>query len=167
MHENFVSQGIVLWLEKHTGPVAVEVTKPETVDEMKAKNDVVILACVEGEQQVAFAAVAEYYADDDMRFLMSNDAEVLKKNECKLGSVVMFKNFDEPKVEYSGEINKSVSALQNSYSLRKTSVVLLLRATKIWSLFVSLLLRNDILLYFGDVKCCLHTEIVGFLSCRI
>ena len=113
-------QGIVLWLEKHTGPVAVEVTKPETVDEMKAKNDVVVLACVEGEQQVAFAAVAEYYADDDMRFLMSNDAEVLKKNECKLGSVVMFKNFDEPKVEYSGEINKSVSVLQNSYSLRKS-----------------------------------------------
>ena len=120
MHEYFDLQGIVLWLEKHTGPVAVEVTKPETVDEMKAKNDVVILACVEGEQQVAFAAVAEYYADDDMRFLMSNDAEVLKKNECKLGSVVMFKNFDEPKVEYSGEINKSVSVLQKSYLLRKS-----------------------------------------------
>ena len=115
-------QGIVLWLEKHTGPVAVEVTKPETVDEMKAKNDVVVLGCVEGVNEVAFAAVAEYYADDDIRFLMSNDAEVLKKNECKLGSVVMFKNFDEPKVEYSGEINKSVSVLQirylESYSMR-------------------------------------------------
>ena len=40
--------------------------------------------------------------------LVSSNEKVLESNECKLGSIILFKNFDEPRVEYTGEIKKTV-----------------------------------------------------------
>ena len=57
-----------------------------------------------------FSEVAEDI--QDMQFLVSSNEKVLESNECKLGSIILFKDFDEPRVEYTGEIKKTVIIIQ-------------------------------------------------------
>ena len=49
---------------------------------------------------------------DDIKFLTTSNDEVVKGIQAADGKIVLFKNFDEPRVDYSGEAKAVVSNWQ-------------------------------------------------------
>ena len=47
---------------------------------------------------------------DDIKFLTTSNDEVVKGIQAADGKIVLFKNFDEPRVDYSGEAKAVVSS---------------------------------------------------------
>ena len=50
---------------------------------------------------------------DDIKFLTTSNDEVMKGIQAADGEIVLFKNFDEPRVDYSGEATAAVSTYLN------------------------------------------------------
>lgn len=46
---------------------------------------------------------------DDIKFLTTSNDDVMKGIQAADGEIVLFKNFDEPRVDYSGEAKAAVS----------------------------------------------------------
>ncbi|KAL0871764.1 hypothetical protein ABMA27_004262 [Loxostege sticticalis] len=95
---------IVAWLKKKTGPPAIEVTSAEQAKELASANNVVVFGFFsdkETEKAKAFLSVAGLI--DDQIFAVVSDEKVIKELEAEDDEVVLFKNFEEPRVKYTGE----------------------------------------------------------------
>ncbi|XP_028178365.1 protein disulfide-isomerase [Ostrinia nubilalis] len=95
---------IVAWLKKKTGPPAIEVSSAEQAKELTAANTVVVFGFFsdkESEKAKAFLGVAS--GIDDQIFAIVSDEKVIKELEAEDEDVVLFKNFEEPRVKYDGE----------------------------------------------------------------
>ncbi|GAB0087000.1 Protein disulfide-isomerase [Sergentomyia squamirostris] len=98
------SDDIITWLNKKTGPPAVELDTVDAAEKFIDDNQVVVLGFFKDRESEAcknFLAVAN--AVDEYPFGITNNEDVYKKYEAKCGSIVLFKKFDEGKVFYEGE----------------------------------------------------------------
>jgi len=96
--------GIVSWLEKKTGPPAVPVEDLATLNKLKESNSVVVIGVFkDAESDAAKEFVKAAGSIDDIKFLTTSNDEVMKGIQAADGEIVLFKNFDEPRVDYSGE----------------------------------------------------------------
>ncbi|KAL4711988.1 hypothetical protein ACJJTC_003655 [Scirpophaga incertulas] len=96
---------IIAWLKKKIGPPAVEVTSAEQAKKLTSANPVVVFGFFtdkENEKAKAFLGAAN--AVDDQVFAIVSDAKVIKELEAEDEDVVLFKNFEEPRVKYDAEI---------------------------------------------------------------
>merc|ERR1712226_821009 len=99
------AHGIVMWIEKHTGPPVLKIELPQTVEEMKSRHSIIVFGCFNEAGIEKFEKVAEEFLDSDVKFLATNTEEVMKTYECELGTIMMLKDFDDPKLVYEG-VNK-------------------------------------------------------------
>ena len=112
------AEGIVQWLEKKTGPPALDVNDVETLKELKENNKVVIVGFFtdkdsEGAKEFLKAAGAI----DDHKVLITSNADVIKAQDATDNSIVLYKSFDEPKVTFEGSLVAKVSS--NPFPLKE------------------------------------------------
>ncbi|KAJ2943669.1 hypothetical protein O0L34_g16781 [Tuta absoluta] len=96
---------IVAWLKKKTGPPAVEVSSLEQAKELIAANTVIVFGFFpdqESDNAKTFLNVAGL--TDDTVFAIVADEKLAKDLESEANTIVLFKNFEEPKVVYDGEV---------------------------------------------------------------
>ncbi|XP_026762466.1 protein disulfide-isomerase [Galleria mellonella] len=95
---------IINWLKKKTGPPAVEVTSVEQAKELIAANPVIVFGFFpdkESAKAKTFLGIASVV--DDQVFAIVQDEKIIKELEVENEDVVLFKNFEEPRVKYDGE----------------------------------------------------------------
>ncbi|KAM3966194.1 protein disulfide isomerase [Aphomia sociella] len=95
---------IVTWLKKKTGPPALEVTSAEQAKELIAANPVLVIGFFSDKSSAkakTFLSIASVV--DDQVFAIVQDEKVIKELEAETEDVVLFKNFEEPRVKYEGE----------------------------------------------------------------
>lgn len=95
---------IVNWLNKKTGPAALEVENVEGAEEfIKSKSVVVIGFFKDRESADAKTFLGVANAVDDYPFGITSNEDVYAKYEAKSGSIILFKDFDEGKAVFDGE----------------------------------------------------------------
>lgn len=95
---------ILGWLNKKTGPPAVDIKNVDAAEELIKSQNVAILGFFddyESEEAKAFLKAAD--AVDDYRSGITKNPEVYKKYEAESGSIILLKNFDEGKAVFDGE----------------------------------------------------------------
>ncbi|CAH2039453.1 unnamed protein product, partial [Iphiclides podalirius] len=95
---------IIAWLKKKTGPPATEITSAEQAKELIAANNVAIFGFFPDQatdKAKAFLNVAGLV--DDQVFALVSDEKVIEELEAQPEDVILFKNFEEPRVKYEGE----------------------------------------------------------------
>lgn len=95
---------IITWLKKKTGPPALEVSSAEQAKELIAANNVIIFGFFSDQSSTkakAFLGVAS--GVDDQVFAVVSDEKVIAELEAEDEDVVLFKNFEEPRVKFDGE----------------------------------------------------------------
>ncbi|XP_045766716.1 protein disulfide-isomerase [Maniola jurtina] len=101
---------IVAWLKKKTGPPALEVASAEQAKELIAANPVIVFGFFTdqgSEKALAFLNTASLV--DDQVFAIVTDAKVIEELEAQPNDVVLFKNFEDPRVKYEGaEFNEDL-----------------------------------------------------------
>lgn len=98
---------IVGWLLKKTGPAAKEIENVAAFETLTADSPVVVLGLFKNRDSAeakTFLGVAS--AVDDFPFAISSADDVLSKYEAKDGTVLLFKQFDEGKVAFEGELTE-------------------------------------------------------------
>ena len=97
---------IVNWLNKKTGPPAKELKDVKAAKALIEENDVVAVGFFKdqsSDKAKVFLEVASSY--DDFPFGISSDESVFQEYSAKCGSVILFKKFDDKKVEFEGELD--------------------------------------------------------------
>lgn len=100
------AEEIVSWVNKKTGPPAVELETVDAAEALIKDNKVVVVGFFkdrETEEAKNFLAVANTI--DEFPFAITSNADVVAKYEAADNTVVLFKQFDEGKVVYSGAAN--------------------------------------------------------------
>ncbi|XP_069161870.1 protein disulfide-isomerase isoform X2 [Procambarus clarkii] len=99
---------IVNWLLKKTGPPAKSVTSVEEAKAFIGEKPVVIIGFFNDQGSAAakeFLAAAS--ANDDIPFGITSDAKVFSEYGLEADGVILFKNFDEGKNVYEGEVTEA------------------------------------------------------------
>ncbi|XP_075979273.1 protein disulfide isomerase [Anticarsia gemmatalis] len=95
---------IVTWLKKKTGPPAIEVSSAEQAKELIGANNVIVFGFFSDqntEKAKAFLAIAG--AVDDQVFAVVSDDKVIAELDAEDEDVVLYKNFEDPSVKFTGE----------------------------------------------------------------
>jgi len=95
--------GIVQWLEKKTGPPAVPVNDMESFEKLKENPVVVVGVFKDQESDAAKEFIKAAGTIEDHKIVITSDDEVKKGIQARDGWIIMFKNFDNPRVRYEGE----------------------------------------------------------------
>lgn len=99
---------IVTWLNKKTGPPAVELATVEAAEKFLKDNMVVVVGFFKDRESAeAKAFLASANAVDEYPFGITSEEDVYKKYEAKCGSIILFKQFDEGKAIYEGETTEA------------------------------------------------------------
>ena len=94
---------IVSWLQKKSGPVITAVTKVSEVEDAKKSGLVVVY--FDNKDGASYKAYEEIAMNtDDFSFLYTDSADVISHFSATKEQIVIFKNFDEKRNDYSGEI---------------------------------------------------------------
>jgi len=97
---------IVAWLLKKTGPPAKDLTTVEAAKEFIESANVVIIGFFKDQDSDKAKVFLDTAASiDDHPFAITSNKDIFKEYEAECGNVILFKNFDEKKVVYSGESN--------------------------------------------------------------
>ena len=107
----FYFQGIVQWLEKKTGPPAVPVNDMESFEKLKENPVVVVGVFKDQESDAAKEFIKAAGTIEDHKIVITSDDEVKKGIQARDGWIIMFKNFDNPRVRYEGEAKAAVSLI--------------------------------------------------------
>ncbi|KAB0796265.1 hypothetical protein PPYR_10326 [Photinus pyralis] len=97
---------IVNWLNKKTGPPAKELKDVKEAKSLIDDNNVVVIGFFKDQSSEAakvFLDVASSF--DDFPFGITSDESIFQEHSCKCGDIVLFKKFDDGKVQYEGELN--------------------------------------------------------------
>ena len=98
------------WIEKKTGPAAVEINDLDAFNKLKADENVFVIACIKNkESTLAKEFLLAAATVEDFKLAITSNDDVIKAAESADGSLVIFKNFDDPKVTYEGEAKSAVS----------------------------------------------------------
>ena len=95
---------IITWLKKKTGPPAIEVTSAEQAKELIGANNVIVFGFFSdsnSDKAKAFSTVAS--SVDDQVFALVSDEKLFGDLEAEDEDVVLFKNFEEPRVKFDAE----------------------------------------------------------------
>lgn len=94
--------GIVSWILKKTGNSLTVINDLSTLKSKLAKNKVaaVLFADVDSKDHTLFTIVAK--SVDDLTFYICPDKQALTEYGVKASTVVVFKQFDDRRVDYSG-----------------------------------------------------------------
>ena len=87
---------------------AVSVLSPESIEEFKTQDKVVVVAYFDAEDKTSnttFSEIAETMRDDYL-FGATNDAKLAKAEGIKQPGIVLFKSFDEGKDTFDGKFEK-------------------------------------------------------------
>lgn len=98
---------IVGWVNKKTGPPAVELETVEASEEFTKENPVAIIGFFkdrESKEAKSFLATAN--AIDAYPFGITNNEDVYKKYEASCGNVILFKHFDDGKAVFENEFTE-------------------------------------------------------------
>lgn len=103
-----VADEIVSWVTKKTGPPAFELDSVDNAEAFLLNNKVVVVgffADKESDEAKNFLAVAN--SVDEYPFGLASSDDILAKYEATIGSIVLFKQFDEGKAVYDGASNEA------------------------------------------------------------
>ncbi|XP_047993544.1 protein disulfide-isomerase [Leguminivora glycinivorella] len=92
---------IISWLKKKTGPPAVAVTSAEQAKELISANNVIVFGFFPNQETTkakAFLNTAGLV--DDQVFAIVSDEKLIKELEAEAEDVVLYKNFEEPRVKF-------------------------------------------------------------------
>ena len=95
---------IVTWLEKKTGPAAKTLESLEDVKAFIADNDIAIIGFFKDGPSEAFIAAAD--GMDDYPFAITTVDAVAEEYKVEGDGVVLFKNFDEGRNDFEGEVTE-------------------------------------------------------------
>ena len=106
---------IVSWIEKKTGPSAVNLENVEAANKFKEENEVCVVGYFpEGSDSSAFIAAAD--SVDDINFAITADEATAKELDLAAGGITLFKKFDEGFNKYEeGEIAEFVKTNMLAY----------------------------------------------------
>uniref|UniRef100_A0AC34QRQ6 Protein disulfide-isomerase n=1 Tax=Panagrolaimus sp. JU765 TaxID=591449 RepID=A0AC34QRQ6_9BILA len=95
-------EGILSWLKKKTGPPAIDLKTVEDVNSFKDSANVVVIGYFEKSD----SDTAQVYVDiadsiDDIPFALVHDKDVAKAVELTKEGIVLYKKFDEGRVDYA------------------------------------------------------------------
>lgn len=98
------AEDIVNWLLKKTGPPAKELKTVEEAKELIENNNVVIIGFFKDQSTAKAKALLGVAASvDDHPFAITSEDALFEEYGVKCGSILLFKKFDEGKVEYEGD----------------------------------------------------------------
>lgn len=101
------SDEIVSWLLKKTGPPAKAIASVEEAKAFIESKAVTIIGFFKDQDSAeAKEFIAAAGAMDDHPFGIASDDAVISEYEAKDGAIVLFKEFDEKKVVFEGEVSK-------------------------------------------------------------
>lgn len=114
---------IVSWVQKKTGPPAKECETVETVENLVKENEIVVIGFFKDrESDAAKNFLAAANALDNVVFGISSAEDVFSNYEVKCGSVLLFKPFDEKKVQFEGEV--TVEALTKFIQVHQLPLII-------------------------------------------
>ena len=97
---------IVTWLNKRTGPPAETLATADAAKEFTKKDEVVVVGFFEdAESDNAKAYMNAADSQDTIYFGIVTDKEVAESLEASFDTVVVFKEFDEGRATYDGEMD--------------------------------------------------------------
>jgi len=102
---------IVTWLEKKTGPAAKTLENIEDAKAFIEANDIAVIGFfkdLESADAKAFLGAAGNM--DDYPFAISSEAGVLEEYKVEGSGIVLFKNFDEGRNDFEGEVTEEAVA---------------------------------------------------------
>ena len=112
-------QEVINWMRKKTGPATKLIQSTEDIDKLKKDNDVVLIYFGNNKNELdEYIKVAR--KNEDFPFANVENEEIAKKLGIKMGTVVMFRNFEEPQKELSGSLtSKKIEEFIDSFSSPK------------------------------------------------
>ena len=112
-------QEVINWMRKKTGPATKLIQSTEDIDKLKKDNDVVLIYFGNNKNELdEYTKVAR--KNEDFPFANVEKEEIAKKLGIKMGTVVMFRNFEEPQKELSGSLtSKKIEEFIDSFSSPK------------------------------------------------
>ena len=112
-------QEVINWMRKKTGPATKLIQSTEDIDKLKKDNDVALIYFGNNKNELdEYTKVAR--KNEDFPFANVENEEIAKKLGIKMGTVVMFRNFEEPQKELSGSLtSKKIEEFIDSFSSPK------------------------------------------------
>ena len=104
---------IVTWLEKKTGPAAKTLENVEDAKAFIEANDIAVVGLfkdLESADAKSFLATAGNM--DDYPFAITSEAAVLEEYKVEGSGIVLFKNFDEGRNDFEGEVSARHSVIR-------------------------------------------------------
>ena len=99
-------QEVINWMRKKTGPATKLIKSEEEIDKLKKDNDVVLIYFGNNKNELdEYIKVAR--KNEDFPFANVENEEIAKKLGIKMGTVVMFRNFEEPQKELSKDLTSN------------------------------------------------------------
>jgi len=96
---------IVNWLKKKTGPPAVDVATAEALKKLQDENEVLVLGYFKDDSDDRKAYLDVAAEIDDIKFLITDKAEVAKEAKLEKEGIVLFKKFDDLRNDYDGKFD--------------------------------------------------------------
>jgi len=143
---------IVQWIKKKTGPPCKTLSDKAAVESFKDGANVVVVGFfAEGSDEYKeFENAAR--ASEDTEFAVVFDASVAKEFDVSVPSIVLFKNFDEGKVAFSGEfVAEAIGSFVSGNALPLISEFSQESASKIFGSGI-----ENHFLYFNDKSAASH-----------
>ncbi|XKL63465.1 hypothetical protein PGB90_005829 [Kerria lacca] len=101
------AESIISWLKKKTGPPARELASISEIKEFKANNTVAIIGYFkDSKNDLASKFLSVASVIDDHHFGIITNENVLTESEVKEDKIILYKKFDEEKVEFTGDITE-------------------------------------------------------------
>ena len=112
-------QEVINWMRKKTGPATKLIQSVEEIEKLKKDNDVVIIYFGTNKNELdEYIKVAR--KNEDFPFHNVENEDIAKKLGIKMGTVVMFRNFEEAKKELSGDLtSKKIEEFIDAFSAPK------------------------------------------------
>lgn len=101
-------KNIVDWINKKTGPVAIEIENVKGAEELIESKAVIVFGFFndrESDEAKEFLSAADDV--DDYLFGITSNKDVYTKYGTKSGSIILFKNFDDEISTFVGDISKT------------------------------------------------------------
>ncbi|GAB1597283.1 protein disulfide-isomerase-like [Argonauta hians] len=117
--EGRTSGDIVAWIKKKTGPPAVTLASVSDAKALIDKEDVVVVGFFQDVESGDAKAFTEAAANiDDVSFAITSNADVFKDNGLEKDAIILFKKFDDGKVQFDGELTaKAIEAFVGANKL--------------------------------------------------
>ncbi|XP_015587493.1 protein disulfide-isomerase [Cephus cinctus] len=97
---------IVNWVVKKTGPAAKDLTSAEEIKSFIDNNNVAVVGFFkDNESEAATVFLDAGNADDDHNFGLVKSEELFGEYDAEDGTIILFKDFDEGKSKFEGELN--------------------------------------------------------------